>query len=276
MPAPRTTIGNVEILAISDGNFDSDPAAVFPQVPADAWNPYRPLLNAKGHMTVNIGCYLVRSAGQTVLVDSGIGDKPRGFFPKGRLPEELAAVGVRPEDVDIVAMTHLHIDHVGWNTVAAEGGWVPYFPNARYVVTREEWEFWTEPERAAQAEYITDSVLPLALAGVAELVEGDYALTGELRLLPAPGHTPGHVCVAIASGAEAGVVLGDVAHHPAQLSEPGWHDVFDANPILAAESRRGLLERIERERMLVAAGHFAPPGFGRIVKVDGRRSWRAL
>jgi len=275
MAPGRITIGNVEILSLSDGSFDADPVVIFPQVPREAWQPYRSLLNESGQMTINVGCFLVRTSGQLVLIDSGIGGKPRGFFPRGRLPDELASAGVRPEDIDLVALTHLHVDHVGWNTVAGAGGWVPFFPRARYVVTRDEWEFWTEPERAAQADYITDSVLPLALAGVAELVEGEYALTDDLRFIPTPGHTPGHVSIGVASAGEFGLVLGDLAHHPAQFTEPHWQQVFDTHPALAMQTRHALAERIERERLLVAAGHFAPPGFGRLVQVNGRRFWRA-
>ena len=105
--------------------------------------------------------------------------------------------------------------------------------------------------------------------------DGEHKLTDELTLLPTPGHTPAHISVAIVSAGEAGVIIGDVCHHPAQVSE-GWSPVFDMNPALAMESREKLLQRIEDERMTVIAGHFPHPGFGRVVRVEGKRFWRAL
>jgi glyoxylase-like metal-dependent hydrolase (beta-lactamase superfamily II) len=118
-------------------------------------------------------------------------------------------------------------------------------------------------------------VLPLDGVAEIELVDGEHRLTDELTLLPTPGHTPAHTAVAITSDGEAGVIIGDVCHHPAQMIETGWCPVFDMNPALAAQSREALMRKIEDERLFVAAGHFAHPGFGRLVRVEGRRSWLA-
>jgi glyoxylase-like metal-dependent hydrolase (beta-lactamase superfamily II) len=217
----------------------------------------------------------VRSGGKTVLVDSGIGAKDRPMFPNGRLPDAIAEAGVRLDEIDIVVATHIHIDHVGWHTTARDGGFVPTFPKATHVFNRDEWAYWTAPEVAKATPWVIDCVQPLE--GVAEisLVDGEHKVTDELTLLPTPGHTPAHVSVAIMSAGEAGVIIGDVCHHPAQVTE-GWSPVFDMNPALAMESREKLLQRIEDERMTVIAGHFPHPGFGRVVRVEGRRWWRAL
>lgn len=143
------------------------------------------------------------------------------------------------------------------------------------MFARDEYEFFTSPEVMANPEvtWVDDCVMPLVGVAQIELVDGEHKLTDELILLPTPGHTPAHSAVAIMSGGESAVIIGDVCHHPAQMTETGWSPVFDFNPALAAESREKLMQRIEDDRMRVIAGHFAHPGFGRLVRVDGRRTW---
>lgn len=276
MGASAIRIGNVEIIPLLDTAAEAPWSALFPNAAAEAWAPHKEFLSEDGSkLTLAISSFLVRASGKTVLVDTGIGAKDRPFFPNGRLPEAIAEAGVKIEDIDIVLATHIHIDHVGWHTTARDGGFVPTFPKATHVFNRDEWAYWTAPDVAKATPWVIDCVQPLEGAADISLVDGEHRLTDELTLLQTPGHTPAHISVAIASAGEAGVIIGDVCHHPAQVTE-GWSPVFDMNPVLSAQSREKLLQRIEADRMTVIAGHFPHPGFGRIVRTEGKRYWRAL
>ncbi len=278
MGASAIRIGNVEIVPLLDATAEGGCRALFPSVPDEAWAPYKDSLVHNGHrLPIAISSFLLRSGGKTVLVDTGIGAKDRPFFPNGRLPDAMAEAGVNPDDIDIVLATHIHIDHVGWHTTARDGAFVPTFPKATHVFNGDEWAYWTAPAvaHAAANAHVVDCVLPLEGVADISLVDGEHQLTDELTLLQTPGHTPAHISVAIMSAGEAGVIIGDVCHHPAQVTE-GWSPVFDLNPVLSGESREKLLARIEADRMTVIAGHFPHPGFGRIVRTEGKRYWRAL
>ncbi len=270
------TVGNVTILPVPDTGVGGSPAYMFPQIAPEQWEPYRHWMNERGNFRMNIGTFVLRSGGQTMLVDTGLGDKQRQGYPQGALLANLAGAGVKPEDVDAVLCTHLHIDHVGWNTVRRDGTWVPTFPRARYIVARPEWEYWTAPERAADIEYVQDSVLPLADTGQLDLVEDTHRVTEEITLVPSPGHTPAHVCVAIVSGGARAMIIGDMAHHPVQLTETEWSVAFDLDPKQAASTRAAMVERMERAGDLVLGGHFPFPGLGRLVRLGDQRVWQAL
>lgn len=274
--AATLRVGDVEIMALVDASASAPCGAVFPGVAAEQWAPYEEHLDARGDMPITISSMLVRAGGKTIVVDTGIGAKDRAIFPNGRLPEAMAEAGVRADDVDIVLATHIHIDHVGWHTTRAGEGFAPTFPNARHVFDRKEYEFFTSAEQAGKWEHVRDCVLPLEGKVDIALTDGEHRLTDEITLLPTPGHTPSHVAVAIMSQGESAIIIGDVCHHPAQVTETGWLPAFDMNPALAAESREKLMRRIEDERAIVVGGHFAHPGFGRLVRIDGRRTWRAL
>lgn len=277
--ASTLRVGNVEILALIDTAATAPCSMLFPTVPKEAWDPYcQHLADDCVNLPLTIPTFIMRSEGKTLLIDSGIGAKDRPLFPNGRLPEAMAEAGVRPEEIDVVFATHIHIDHVGWHTTAKDGGWAPTFPNATHVFARAEYEFFTAPEQASNPAFpwVQDCVIPLEGQVNVELVEGEHKLTGELVLMPTPGHTPAHASVAIMSGGESAVLIGDVCHHPAQMTETGWQPIFDMNPALASETREKLMQRIERDQLTVIAGHFAHPGFGRLVRVDGRRTWQAL
>lgn len=281
MSSNAIQIGNVEITAVIDAEVPRAPReACFPALPDEAFAPFRAFMADDGvSIPITVTSYLVRSAGKLILVDTGIGGKPRPYFPVGRLPDALAEHGVTVEDIDIVLATHIHIDHVGWHTTAVGEAFAPTFPNATYVFNRPEWEFFTSPAESAADDrlYVRDSVLPLRDAAIdVQLVEGEHRLTEDLTLLQTPGHTPAHVSVAIASQGESGVIIGDVCHHPAQVTHTDWCPIFDMNPVLSARSREALMQTIETERMTMLAGHFAAPGFGRIVRVEGQRFWRGL
>jgi glyoxylase-like metal-dependent hydrolase (beta-lactamase superfamily II) len=272
-------VGDVEIMALSDGTLEFDLCNFFPTIPADDWRQYASHLTEGHKVRFNLGSYLIRSAGRTVLVDTGLGPKPADApeAPWGQLMHDFQAQGVRPEDVDMVVMTHLHRDHVGWNLVARGEKYVPTFPNARYWMSAKDWEVCHQPDVQPQRfPNAPACVWPLAELGLVELMTGEHSITRELTALPTPGHTPGHVSLLITSRGERALVLGDAAHNPVQVHETAWVSRADMDPELTRQTRRALMERLEREEIIVAAGHFQAPGFGRIVRLEGRRYWHGL
>ncbi len=289
MATGRMTVGAVEILALSDAVVDYPwpLEQLFPGVPADAWEPYRrrypAAFGAPDMWRSNYGCYLLRSQGRTVLVDTGMG--PAGAplpsalqLPGGRLHELLQAAGVQPEQVEMVLLTHLHPDHVGGTVHQQDGAHRLAFPRARYLVHRADWEAFQRPEvqQHLPFPYVDETITPLQRLGALDLIAGDHPLTAELTTLHTPGHTPGHLSVLITSGDERAVLTGDVVVHPAQVTEPDWNLMFETDGEVARQTRHGLLARIEAEGMAVAAGHFPAPGFGRLVHLEGRRYWQGL
>jgi glyoxylase-like metal-dependent hydrolase (beta-lactamase superfamily II) len=271
-------VGNVEIMSLTDGILEFDLCNFFPTIPEAEWGPYEAHLHAH-RVRFNLGSYLIRAGGRTVLVDTGLGPRPADAPDAqwGRLMHDFEAHGVRREDVDMVVMTHLHRDHVGWNLQGESGRYEPTFPNARYWMSAKDWEVCHQPDIQPQRFSNAPScVWPLAELGLVELMQGEHALTRELTAVPTPGHTPGHVCILATSQGERALVLGDAAHSPVQVENPDWVSRADMDPDLTRQTRRALLDRLEREEILVAAGHFEAPGFGRIVRLEGRRYWRGL
>ena len=230
-------------------------------------------LTADGRLLLTIQGFLVRTRHHTIVVDTCVGDdKPREARPFWHrlklntfLPR-LAASGVKPEDVDYVMCTHLHWDHVGWNTRLRDGRWVPTFPNAKYVFARREWESFEQFHRQTPQPHYVDSLLPVVEAGLAQFVDMDFVLDDEVRLSPSPGHTPGHVCVELASQGVEGVITGDCIHSPVQCIEPGWRMRADADHELAALTRKHFLENCAEKAALLCATHFPEPSFGRVIR----------
>ena len=174
-------------------------------------------------------------------------------------------------------LSHLHLDHVGWNTEERDGRHVPVFPNARYVVHEDDLTHFRKPEvqAAGRFPYIDKLIDPLDELGALDTLPGDSDLTAEVRALHTPGHTPGHMSVMVASGGERALIQGDVLIHPAQITEPSWTPLFDGDAETAEATRRTLLDRLEASGDTVVSCHFTKPGFGQIVSVEGRRYWRA-
>lgn len=274
--AEQVSVGNVTIMAVADTYIGGSRSFMFPNVDDDAWEPWGHYLNPRGNLRLNVGTFVVRSSGKTVLVDTGLGEIQRQGYPQGTMLDNLREAGVQPEDVDIVLNTHLHIDHVGWNTIQRGATRVPTFPNARYLIVRDEWEFFTTHETLREQDYMREGVLPLEHSGNLDLVDGTHTVTAELTLVPSPGHTPAHACVAVVSGGEKAMIVGDLAHHPVQLTETAWEMAFDMDKALARETRERIAQRMEADGGLAIGGHFPAPGFGRLVRVDGHRIWQAL
>jgi glyoxylase-like metal-dependent hydrolase (beta-lactamase superfamily II) len=275
MVTERVTVGSVEIVSVSDGATRAPPSAMFAGIPPELYMAaLGDDLNADG-FAIKFGSFLVSSSGKTVLVDTGAGPKIPNIMPGGQLLDNLARLGVRPEDIDIVVNTHLHIDHVGWNCSERDGSFVPTFPKAEYWIARTEWEYWTDPAIVAEeGPHLKTDVLPLANSPQLRLVDGEAAVTPELSLLPTPGHTPGHSSLVVASAGERAIILGDVAHHPLHLVRQ-WIAVLDELPRVSRRTKRELARRLIEEQLLVAAGHF-PESFGRLVMAQGQRAWLPL
>ena len=192
---------------------------------------------------------MVRTPHHTIVVDTCVGNDRKRSLPiwdhmRTDYPERLAAAGVRPEEVDYVFCTHMHVDHVGWNTRLENGRFVPTFPNAKYLFHRTEWEHWKATEEEIQAEVVKDSLLPIVDAGLAEMVENDHVIEDGVRLLPTPGHTPGHCGLVLGTKEEGdAVVTGDLIHHPFLVAEPDWPSRVCWDPEMAVRTRRAFVER---------------------------------
>ncbi len=258
-----------------------------PDSSAAALQPERHWLEPRfGDLATGIGylsfhSYLVRSAAAVILVDACIGnDKDRGGHPAfHRLRTDwlanLRATGVAPEAIDFVMCTHMHADHVGWNTQLRDGRWVPTFPNARYVFARREYQHRALLARAnpgSAHNAFNDSVLPVVESGQALLVESDHEIAPHLRLEAAPGHTPGNVVIHAESRGASAVFSGDVIHHPVQVRYPEWSAAFCEDRAESARTRRAFVETHAERGTLVLPAHFPAPTAGRIVAHGAR--WR--
>jgi glyoxylase-like metal-dependent hydrolase (beta-lactamase superfamily II) len=234
---------------------------------------YPHFVNEDEVMQMSIHALLVEAPGLRLVVDTCVGnDKPRGLL-RGRALStnflaDVAAAGWARESVNAVVCTHLHVDHVGWNTMLVDGKWVPTFPNARYLIGRREYDHWRQEGGEENQVILSDSVKPILDAGLADLVELDHVISPEIRLIPSTGHTPGHVCVRIESEGEAAVITGDMSHHPCQMAHPDWSPAFDSDPAAAATTRARLFAEWADEPVLVIGTHYATPTAGR-VRRDG-------
>jgi glyoxylase-like metal-dependent hydrolase (beta-lactamase superfamily II) len=242
---------------------------------------------ATGRLIMSVHSYVIRTAHHTILVDTCVGnDKSRPSTPpwhnqRTDFLERLTAAGVPPESVDVVLCTHLHVDHVGWNTRLQDGRWVPTFPNARYLFHKDEYAYWEqrqEPEGGSAGSgdgCFADSVLPVMEAGQAVLVGGDHAIDDNLWLEPTPGHSPGHVCLNLQAGGGRAVFSGDLMHHPVQCAWPEWNSRFCHDPAQSRATRQRFVDRHADRDVIVLAAHFAKPTAGRIVGNGGRCRFQA-
>ena len=278
MPEHRINIGDVEIIAISDGHLEFEIGDFFPKVPAEAWEPYRSDLTEEGRILLNVGSFVVRSESETVLIDTGLGTGDHGIehSSSGKLIDDLASKGLTTEGIDLVALTHLHLDHVGWNLTWDDDVYGPTFPNAKYHVPKADWDRFTSRAGMRRFSYIKDQVTPLEPLGILEFIDGRQRITDTLSAWPTPGHTLGHTSFLVSSAAESAIVLGDAAHVPAQAQHVEWSPRPDTDPNLSHASRRELFDWAETETSLIASGHFPKPGFGRLHRIVDERVWRSI
>ena len=282
----RWQIGKVRITQVVEiGPIATSPKFFFKDPPADlvAQHPWlKPhFANDEGRLLMSIHCFVIESGGRRIVVDTCVGNDKKRQSPawnqlNGPFLQHLVQAGFAPESIDTVLCTHLHVDHVGWNTRWVNGRWVPTFPNARYLFARKEWEHWSQQAASAQPsgyhkggaepdDILGDSVKPILDAGLAELVDTSHRINDEIWLEPTPGHTPGHVSVRIQSEGQLAVITGDLMHHPIQCSEPDRPVSFDSDGDMARATRRRFLDCCARDRSLVLGTHFATPTAGRVV-----------
>ncbi len=224
----------------------------------------------KGKLRMSIHALVIESRGKRIIVDTCIGnDKIRSnpVWSNLKLPflDDLKKVGYTKDQIDNVVCTHLHVDHVGWNTTLKDGKWVPTFDNAQYVIGGTEWDYWSHFDGKDMRDPVEDSVRPVVEAGKAKLVDSNHRLTDEVWLEPTPGHTPGHHSVRISSRGKEAVITGDLMHHPIQCQYPEWDDGFDSDGAMAKKTRRAFCEKYADKDVLVFGTHFATPSCGRIV-----------
>jgi len=266
-------IGDVKVTRVVEQEAPLPPAGLIANIdPArleehEAW--LKPnFMDDEGNIVLSIHALVVESAGKTIVVDTCMGNDRALPMDMGPLStnflEDLEQVVTR-EQVDYVMCTHLHFDHVGWNTMLVDGEWVPTFPNAKYLFAKGEYEHWTGETEDVNID-LQFGVQPVVDAGLHELVPDDHAITDEVVLEPSPGHTPGHVSVTIQSGGERAVITGDLVHHPVQLAEPTWSSHPDAQIERAIETRREFVARYGDTDVLVIGTHFSGPTAGHIKK----------
>lgn len=251
------------------------PEAFFPTIPGEAWRDQEPLLGPDhlrdGMVHVAMQTWVLRSEGRTILVDTGVGnDKSRPAVEAWDhlsldFLGELARSGVRPEDVDLVVNTHLHVDHVGWNTRLVGDEWVPTFPNATYLMPRADFVFWDPANHGGlvggvNENVFADSVAPVRDAGQVQLWEGSHTIDANLRLEAAPGHTPGSSVLTLESGTDRALFAGDLIHTPLQVRELGHNSCFCEDPAAAVATRRALLGWAADRNALVLPAHLSGHG----------------
>lgn len=277
----RLQVGNVEVWALPDGAADLPSHGAQPKAgePPIDWRPIAErnpdaVHGADHHWRIHNNCYLIRSRGRTIVVDLGVGvgPYPRYRDMHGRLPEALSDVGATFDEVDTVFFTHSHPDHVAWSMVEDEGR--PRFGSARYLLHERDWQEFTG--RDPVPRYIERFVRPLHDLEVLDLLPGETALTDEVTAIETPGHTPGHMAVVITSNGERAVISGDVFNHPIYVTEPWREFTADLDRAQGIATREALLDRIEAEGMVLIAEHFPEPGFGHVIRAEGRRWFQAL
>ena len=234
---------------------------------------YPHFADENGRMRGAIHALIVETPDRTIMVDTCVGnDKERGNPAWNQLQTEflgdMEKAGYVLDVIDTVLCTHLHIDHVGWNTMLVDGKWVPTFPKARYLIGQVEFAHWQADTDEDQVAVMTDSVLPVFDADLVDLVETNHKISDEISLIPTVGHTPGHVSVMIKSNGEEAMITGDFIHHPCQFAHPEWSSSFDTDPVQSAQTRREVFDKYADTPTLIIGTHFATPTAGHL-KRDG-------
>src|SRR6201994_1313196 len=273
------TVGKVKITKIVESETTGSTRFILPSAGNEEIRKLPWLIphfaTEEGRLKMSIHSLVVETPSRRIVVDTGLGnDKEGRNVPtwnnrKGLFLETMTAAGFPPESIDTVLCTHLHVDHVGWNTRLADGKWVPTFPRARYLMGRTEYEHWsTITDRPDMAHILADSVTPIVEAGLATMVETNARISDEISLIPTLGHTPGHVSVMIQSKGEQALITGDFMHHPCQIARPDWSTLADSDAEQAIETRRRMFRRLAGTPVLIIGTHFAGVTAGRLVR-DG-------
>jgi glyoxylase-like metal-dependent hydrolase (beta-lactamase superfamily II) len=282
----KSLIGNIELIQIVEIQIKAQLERLLPKaIPGELkkipWLTY-PYIDEEYSINGIVQSFIINMGKRVILIDTCVGaDKNRPAHPtwcnmKNDFIGTLASVGINRDDVTDVLCTHMHVDHVGWNTILQDGAWVPTFPNARYYFAKEEFKYWKE-HYGEKSEYqsmtdgnevYADSILPIVHAGLATVVDDRADLGDGISLTPTPGHTLGHVSVVIETGADRLIVTGDCVHHPCQIARPEWAAIADHDKTLSTQTRRTLFCDAAENGTIIAGSHFSIPSLGRIVK-DG-------
>jgi glyoxylase-like metal-dependent hydrolase (beta-lactamase superfamily II) len=273
-------LDDITIHRVVEQENGSTPAMDFlpnltPEILAEnrAWLEAGGALTPAGEIVLCYQSHIIRTPHHVVLIDTCYGnDKNLPRRPSWHMSTDatymrnLAALGLSVDDVDFVMCTHLHADHVGWNTRRENGRWVPTFPNARYLFSAEELAFWTASNAAEPLPHMVESVLPIVAAGRVDLITSTHELGDHIRLLPTPGHTPDHFAVRLGRAHDTAVVTGDLLHSPLQMRYPHLKMRLDVDADQAVATRRGFLERYAETDTLCCTAHFPSPSTGRIAR----------
>ena len=261
-------VGQVKITGIVEMETVGSTRFILPAATADEIRKLPWLIpnfaTEEGRLKMSIHSLVVETPSRRIVVDTGLGNDKQGrsvpVWNNRSTPflEMMTTAGFPPDSIDTVLCTHLHVDHVGWNTKLVDGKWVPTFAKASYLFGKTEYEYWrdytAEPDKVAVFE---DSVKPVVDAGQAELIPSDHRLCEEISVIPTPGHSPGHMSVLIESDGEQALLSGDVAHHPCQMAHLDWCSVVDTDTAQSAETRHKVFSRFADTPTLVIGGHFS-------------------
>jgi glyoxylase-like metal-dependent hydrolase (beta-lactamase superfamily II) len=272
----RFSVGDLEVLAVSDGVGSAPGTLYFRGTTDEQWEKHRRWLNHQGHVEFPFSCFLVRAGGRNVLIDTGLGPVDMWGFKGGALLDELAAGGIQPEDVDVVFVTHLHVDHCGTVALADGEGMKAVFPNATYRWTSGEVEFWKAPDPRAATPGFDWAKMVAAVGDRFEAADDGAAIAPGINVIATPGHTPGHAGVILSSQGARAFILGDAISCPVQLEETEWSGLGDMDPKLARASQEAALREIESDGALMTAAHFPGLTLGRVVQGEGKRYWEAV
>lgn len=277
----KRTVGDVEIIQILEMEDNKFFSSFIPEAKPERIQKIKWLIpnfaDEKGNLKGVVQSFIIKSDGKNILIDTCNGNgKSRPNMPtwgnlKTNFLEKFINAGFPPDRIDFVACTHLHFDHVGWNTTMEDGKWIPTFPNAKYLFSKEEYAYWIKkPEKEIIDDFngIDDSITPIVNAGLAEFISDDYRLDDNIRFMPTPGHTPHHISVVIESKGKKAIISGDAMHHPCQIANPDWSTQADTYPEQTIETRKKLLKEIQDTDTLLIGSHFASPVAGYIKSKD--------
>jgi glyoxylase-like metal-dependent hydrolase (beta-lactamase superfamily II) len=271
----RLRVGEMDVLVISDGYAKVPAHVYYRDTTPEQWEPHKRWLDHKGRLEFPFACFLVRSGGRTVLIDTGLGSLEMWQFKGGALLGELAEAGVQPEDVDTVFVTHLHVDHCGTCAVEGPCGLQPAFPKATYRWTADEHTHWRTGPVPPGSSFAVPALFE-ALDGRIEHANDGDALAPGVTVIGTPGHTPGHAGVVLSSAGARAFILGDAISCPAQLEETEWSGLGDIDPKLARRTQEAVAREIEDSGALLATAHFPGLAFGRVLRGEGRRYWQPI